>query len=553
MGLQRWESDSIQALKNYAKYPTQRLYIQKGMDGFKRLEARDASAITVWETIQKFFGFGPASLANISRFLNKDDASNILREYKSADNQGFNKCLGQLNEKILLAIKTRKIFGKPEQLACLKKDSPSSIRGVETKKTIGTEDSDTSLEPSQADPLPVLTREEQLSLVKIGNLKEQHQTYLLDFREWANEDQWGMFDHKYSHYDWWMFPIDKTSASHGTKYQLNQREIEKLKNDAEFMKDYREGVKLVLKSWGWDVDADKGAKVKSPKELQEWKGYRVRLGKMADSLSLFEETELYDQVKKFYTEVVHDQDKINDWVSDMCTKGHAIEYMRYVDNTLPYSPLKSEASVELIKDATVARKDGILTVSLNQFPSFNVSIRKQDIFDSGAEVVVNAANTHLGGGGGIDGLIHKNGGKSYKEAHARLATRFESKYTEGAAVIITSGDLLKAHNIQNVIVVAGPQESDSDKSVNQLYSCYYNSLVLAHLQQKKSIAFPSISTGIFGYPKDKAATGSIRAIYDFVTRHPDTTLKTISVHFLPKEADSVLSDYEHALGKTEQV
>ena len=566
MVLSDWKSNSIQALQEYAQSPEKKLYIQKRTDGFKELKAQDAKNITVWETIQKFFGYGPASLANISKFLNNEFQS-LDKELKSKtlardkiDN--FNQSLMKLNEKILLAIKTRKLFGKPENLTCMKISSPPSTQNTTNSATrrnpapsplpsqLASKLSVTSnvtpnVKPNA--PRAVSTSIKQLPLNKIENLKKQHKEQLLKFRQWAREDKWEMFEPLHSHYDWWMFPIDRTSQGHGATYQLNQREIETLKDDIEFMSDYREGVKLVLNSWGWD--ANRGKQVESPKDSQQWKGYGVRLGKMAESLSLFDETELYDQVKKFYTQVAHTN--VEEWVSNMCTKGSAIEYVKYMDNTLSDSFIENVTRLELIKDVTATKVDGVLTVSLSQHPLFNISIRKQNIFASNAEVVVNAANTYLGGGGGIDGLIHEKGGAKYQEAHRQLKDRFEGKYSEGSAVMITSGDLLTANKIQSVIVVAGPTYSSSNTDADQLYSCYYNSLVLAHLQQKKSIAFPSISTGIFGYPKDRAARISLRAIEDFVKRYLETTLKTISIHFLPKDPDSVLSDYEHALGKTE--
>lgn len=163
----------------------------------------------------------------------------------------------------------------------------------------------------------------------------------------------------------------------------------------------------------------------------------------------------------------------------------------------------------------------------------DVSIRLEDIFDSGADVIVNAANTHLGGGGGIDGLIHEKGGKGYKEAHKDLKRLYPEGYISGHAAMITSGDL-KEKGFDNVIVVAGPQGAKSDlEKEAQLYSCYMNSLILAHQEKKKHIAFPSISTGIYDFPKDRAASISLKAIYDFIQSYPEASLETISIHFLP--------------------
>jgi O-acetyl-ADP-ribose deacetylase (regulator of RNase III) len=195
-------------------------------------------------------------------------------------------------------------------------------------------------------------------------------------------------------------------------------------------------------------------------------------------------------------------------------------------------------------------QDGLaLHLDFSQHRGIDVSIRKQNMFDSGAEVIVNAANTHLGGGGGIDGDIHDNGGAGYAKEHAGLKQRYNSQYTEGYAAMIGSGDLARqASPINNVIVVAGPSGEATAKTETQLYSCYYNALVLAHEQRKKSLAFPSISTGIFGFSRDRAAEVSLRAIQDFLDVYniPDgsTPLKTISIHFLPPKQGSKWDDFK---------
>ena len=98
-----------------------------------------------------------------------------------------------------------------------------------------------------------------------------------------------------------------------------------------------------------------------------------------------------------------------------------------------------------------------------------------------------------------------------------------------------------------MIVVAGPSGESNPQKENELYSCYYNSLILAHHEKKEEIAFPSISTGKFKFPKDRAARISLKAIYDFICAYPETRLKTISIHFLPSEKKSNLEEYEKAI------
>ena len=84
----------------------------------------------------------------------------------------------------------------------------------------------------------------------------------------------------------------------------------------------------------------------------------------------------------------------------------------------------------------------------------------------------------------------------------------------------------------------GPQGPKSDFTrESQLYSAYYNSLLLASSQRKKSVALPWISTGIFGFPRDRAAAVALRAVADFMKNNPETDLTTISIHALKAGSD----------------
>lgn len=189
------------------------------------------------------------------------------------------------------------------------------------------------------------------------------------------------------------------------------------------------------------------------------------------------------------------------------------------------------------------KDDFTLNIAFEHSPNINLSVCRKDLFVSGAEVIVNAANTHLGGGGGIDDAIHRNGGKGYADAHKELQKFYKSNFVSGHAAMIESG-LLKANNkIDHVIVIAGPSGNPSPEKEDSLYSCYYNSLVLAQAAGKKQIAFPSIGTGIFSFPKDRAAAISLKAVHDFLKAHPNTCVKTISIHFLESQPRQVLEDY----------
>lgn len=212
---------------------------------------------------------------------------------------------------------------------------------------------------------------------------------------------------------------------------------------------------------------------------------------------------------------------------------------------IPFTDDLTPAQKSHLKPAFI--DDNTLAIDFEQHPDIHLTIRRQNIFASGAELIVNAANTHLGGGGGIDGAIHKEGGAAYALAHRELQTLFNSKYVEGYAAMISSGDLASKYKIDNVIVVAGPQGAASPSKETELYSCYLNALLLAEAQNKTSIAFPSISTGIFGFPRDRAAAISIKAVQDFVDTHPNAQLKTISIHFLPSDPSTVLDIYQNQI------
>ncbi len=189
---------------------------------------------------------------------------------------------------------------------------------------------------------------------------------------------------------------------------------------------------------------------------------------------------------------------------------------------------------------------------------FSFKIKRENIFNSQAEVIVNAANTQLSSGGGIDGEIHLQGGQVYVDNHKALSDAYKQNYPEGFATMIGSGALSrKKPPINNVIVVAGPQNGDLEFE-KKLYNCYYNSLVLAHKQNKKSIAFPAISTGICGGDVNKSAEVSLRAVADFIQdkNYKNTTLKAVSIHCYEvndanknaaRKDDDIILAYEKAL------
>ena len=140
-----------------------------------------------------------------------------------------------------------------------------------------------------------------------------------------------------------------------------------------------------------------------------------------------------------------------------------------------------------------------------------------DITEHEADAVVNAANSSLLGGGGVDGAIHRRGGPSILEACKAIRAR-QGECPAGEAVITTGGNLPAAHVIHTVGPIwRGGQSGEADT----LKRCYLNSLALAVEHRLRSVAFASISTGVYGYPVAKAAKVAVQAVREFLAAQPD--------------------------------
>lgn len=144
-----------------------------------------------------------------------------------------------------------------------------------------------------------------------------------------------------------------------------------------------------------------------------------------------------------------------------------------------------------------------------------------DITRYPSEVIVNAANSSLLGGGGVDGAIHRAAGRELLEACRKLhgARTGEAKMTD--AFRITTAKKI-VHTVGPVYTGLGPERSEE-----LLTACYRNSLDLAATY--RSIAFPAISTGIYHYPIEDAARVAVRTIRSWLGQHPDTALETVTL------------------------
>ena len=141
----------------------------------------------------------------------------------------------------------------------------------------------------------------------------------------------------------------------------------------------------------------------------------------------------------------------------------------------------------------------------------NIEIQQGDITKIDADAIVNAANTSLLGGGGVDGAIHRAAGKELLEACMEVRNR-QGGCKVGEAVITIAGNL----PAKNVIHTVGPKwNQGKSNEAEKLRSCYLNSLKLAETNQLTSIVFPNISTGIYGYPKDLAAKIAFETVSNY--------------------------------------
>lgn len=133
-----------------------------------------------------------------------------------------------------------------------------------------------------------------------------------------------------------------------------------------------------------------------------------------------------------------------------------------------------------------------------------------DITKETTEAIVNAANSSLVGGGGVDGAIHRAGGPSILQECKRIVAKIGT-LPAGKAVITTGGRLPAKHVVHTV----GPvYRGGALGEAETLASCYRESIRIADDHGIKSISFPSISTGVFGYPVDKAAAIAVRSILE---------------------------------------
>jgi len=174
-----------------------------------------------------------------------------------------------------------------------------------------------------------------------------------------------------------------------------------------------------------------------------------------------------------------------------------------------------------------------------------VSIVQGDITRHATDAIVNAANSSLMGGGGVDGAIHRAGGPAILEECKEIVSR-QGRLPTGKAVITTGGNLKAKHVIHTV----GPfWQGGARKEAELLASAYRESLTVAAENKLASISFPSISTGAYGYPVAEAASIAIGTVISFLKERATSIKEVVFVLFDSRTYESYCSALQEMMGE----
>ena len=165
-----------------------------------------------------------------------------------------------------------------------------------------------------------------------------------------------------------------------------------------------------------------------------------------------------------------------------------------------------------------------------------IEFLKGDITQVAADALVNAANSELAGGGGVDGAIHRAGGPSLMEECRKIG-----RCPTGSAVATGAGKL-KARYVFHAV---GPIYKGREKDVEQLATCHLKCLDLAVEKGCKTIAFPAISTGVYGYPLAEASVIAVGTVHGWLLNNPGKLDAVTFVLF----GDDALAAYQGAHGR----
>ena len=177
---------------------------------------------------------------------------------------------------------------------------------------------------------------------------------------------------------------------------------------------------------------------------------------------------------------------------------------------------------------------------LERFMHDRVIVKVGDITDEDTDAIVNAANSSLLGGGGVDGAIHRRGGpKILEECREIRRKEYPQGLPTGQAVATSGGNLKARHVIHTVGPIYG---ENNGRDAELLFDCYKNSLQLAADLELTSIAFPAISTGIYAYPLEEAAEVSSTAIRAFLD-NPTSVNEVRLAFFSRPDADTFIANH----------
>eukprot|EP01006_Ploeotia_vitrea_P027046 TRINITY_DN59926_c0_g1_i1.p1 TRINITY_DN59926_c0_g1~~TRINITY_DN59926_c0_g1_i1.p1 ORF type:complete len:287 (+),score=33.46 TRINITY_DN59926_c0_g1_i1:45-905(+) len=206
-----------------------------------------------------------------------------------------------------------------------------------------------------------------------------------------------------------------------------------------------------------------------------------------------------------------------------------------VDTTPPLP--KNRRTVDWKKEklpSTVHTFDPILNTK--------ISLVRYDITRISVDAVVNAANGGMMGGGGIDGAIHAAAGPQLKMELAKLMSKRETKRVPSGSTVLSQGHKLPAKHILHTV---GPiySKQKAKTCLQQLISCYTSCLDLAAENGLRSIAFCSIGTGVFHYPRVEAAQVALATTREWLEKHPDVIDRVLFVVFM----DDAVEVYQQLL------
>jgi O-acetyl-ADP-ribose deacetylase (regulator of RNase III) len=157
-----------------------------------------------------------------------------------------------------------------------------------------------------------------------------------------------------------------------------------------------------------------------------------------------------------------------------------------------------------------------------------IHVKTGDITKEKACAIVNAANSSLMGGGGVDGAIHRAGGPEIlQECKEIRRTKYPDGLPTGEAVATTAGKLPAKYVIHTVGPIWG---RCGDRCDELLANAYRNSLRVAESLGCDSVVFPAISTGVYGFPKERAARIAYETVKDFLESHPNNMDVTFIFH-----------------------